>query len=82
MFENAKNHETDFSGWRSTPQFMWPANGAQRAVEVRTAERDVAGPFEAGQRFMTCYSVRTDRGEYWAMTGTSGTWGRCDGHAF
>lgn len=68
--------------WYTRPSWAWPTHGAQRAIEVRVAERDVSGQYESGHRMMKVYSVLTDQGFYWSMTTTDKSWRLRDEHAF
>jgi hypothetical protein len=83
-YENIREVPAEGFGldWHARPGWAWPTNGAQKAIEVRVAERDVAGRAESGRRMMKVYSVYTDQGFYWAMTGTDGTWRLRNDHAF
>lgn len=84
MYKNVRVLPAEGFGlnWNSRPSWAFPVHGAQRAVEVRCAERDVSGQYESGHRLMKVYSVYTDQGFFWAMTGTDGMWRLRDSHAF
>lgn len=83
-YENVREIPAEGFGldWHVRPGWAWPTHGAQRAIEVRVAERNVSRPTECGTRTMQVYSVLTDYGFYWSMTTTDGTWRLREGHAF
>jgi len=51
-------------------------------VELRRAERDVAGSNQPNAQFMTVWSAKLADGTYWAMLSTDGMWRVRDEHAF
>ena len=63
--------------WYQRPSWAWPTPGAQRAIEVRTAKREMDNGCT-----MRVYSVLTDQGFYWSLTTTDGTWRLRDEHVF
>lgn len=67
--------------WYTPPPWACAVGGNQSAVEVRAEDRDVSSRF-ASPQIITVYSVKTDQGQYWSMTGTSGTWRQQSGHVF
>lgn len=67
--------------WYSPPPWACAVSGNQSAVEVRAGDRDVSSMF-ARPQIITVYSVKTDQGQYWSMTGTSGTWQQNSSHVF
>jgi hypothetical protein len=62
-------------GCVTPPPFVCRKYGAQRAVEVRRAERN-------DQSGLVVYSVLTDAGKYYVRHSTDMTWHLRDAHAF
>ncbi len=71
----ANPHEFGVVGCVTPPFFICKKYGAERAVEVRCAERD-------DQSGLIVYSVLTDAGKYYVRHSTDHTWWSRDSHAF
>ena len=65
--------------WWSKPTWAWPAHGKQVAVEVRRTMYDTGTRLNSPVQMCECFSVLTDRGEYWLKIHH---WRRVTKHAF